>query len=214
MAAPLGSVTQRQCERGFQLYTIVPAKCATSIPDNMSFEEAAKLPIGVLTATAGLFESKHLAMPLPSTTPKPSGKTLLVWGGSSNVGAAVVQLAVASGLEVVATASKHNHDFVRSIGASEVFEHGDPEVADKLEKCLKSKDLVGAFDCKLAQRSSHRHIHADCTSYWDAVHDHCCRRGAGTHRQWLQDRHHDSSSAKAVYRGRGQAGYVVRFQGG
>jgi NADPH:quinone reductase-like Zn-dependent oxidoreductase len=45
--------------------------------------------------------------------PKPTGKTLLVWGGSTSVGSNAIQLGVAAGYEVVTTASPKNFDYVR-----------------------------------------------------------------------------------------------------
>ena len=56
----------------------------------------------------------------PSHKPSPSGKTIVVWGGSSSVGAFAIQLAVASGAKVVTTASQHNFDFCKQRGATEV----------------------------------------------------------------------------------------------
>ena len=58
-----------------------------------------------------------------------------------------MQLARASGLEVISTASAHNHDFVKSLGASEVFDHRSKSVIDGIVAALKGKRIVGAFDC-------------------------------------------------------------------
>ena len=54
----------------------------------------------------------------------------------------MIQLAVAAGLEVVTTASAANHDLVRSLGASQVFDYHDSDVTDKLLAVLKTGDLV------------------------------------------------------------------------
>ena len=145
----MGNVTKRTCEQGFQHYTIVSARNVTAIPENMSYEKAVTLPLGILTATAGLYEKAHLQLPLPSLAPKTAGKTLLVWGGSSSVGVAAIQLAVASGFDVVATASKQNFDMVCKAGATAVFDRNDLNVVREILDHLESKTIVGAFDCKL-----------------------------------------------------------------
>lgn len=58
-----------------------------------------------------------------------------------------MQLARASGLEVISTASAHNHDFVKSLWASEVFDHRSKSVINDIVAALKGKRIVGAFDC-------------------------------------------------------------------
>ncbi|TAQ89425.1 hypothetical protein B7494_g2244 [Chlorociboria aeruginascens] len=54
---------------------------------------------------------------------KPTGKTVLIWGGSGSVGVNVIQLAVAAGYEVIATASPANFDYLKELGASEVLDY-------------------------------------------------------------------------------------------
>lgn len=78
--------------------------------------------------------------------PQPIGKTVLIWGGSSSVGATAIQLAVASGLDVIATASSSNHAFIRSIGAREVFDYKSPSVIEDIVAILKYSELVGIYD--------------------------------------------------------------------
>lgn len=89
-----------------------------------------------------------LNLPLPTNSPKSIGKTLLVWGGSSAVGAAAIQLAKASGLEVVATASPKNFGMVKEVGASEVFDYSTPSIVDDLVTYLKDKAVAGGYDGK------------------------------------------------------------------
>ncbi|QIW96685.1 hypothetical protein AMS68_002203 [Peltaster fructicola] len=145
-ACSWGVIGKKTMYQAFQLYTLLPAQCAMSLPSGTSFEDAVKLPLGVLTASAGLYEQKHLELPLPTANNKTSGRTLLIWGGSSNVGSAAIQLAVASGIEVITTASVQNFDAVRKAGAAEVFNHNDPRIVEDLIGQLRNKTLVGAFD--------------------------------------------------------------------
>jgi hypothetical protein len=96
--------------------------------------------LAVSTAASGLFV--QLGLPLPSLSPKPTGRTILIWGGSSSCGSAAIQLAVAAGLTVATTASKGNSRFVRSLGASHIFDYNDPNVIDEILKVLRLGDVV------------------------------------------------------------------------
>ena len=81
------------------------------------------LPLGLDTAAQGLYDAADqgfLGLDYPSLDPKPSGKTIVVYGASSSVGAQAILLATASGAKVVAVASEHNFDFCKSLGATEV----------------------------------------------------------------------------------------------
>lgn len=103
------------------------------------------------TAAHGLYDSKEkgfMGLDYPSLKPKPSGKTLLVWGGSSSVGAITIQLAVASGAKVISVASKHNIDFVKSLGATEVLDYNTPSIVDDVVKVIKSAggEFAGIYD--------------------------------------------------------------------
>jgi NADPH:quinone reductase-like Zn-dependent oxidoreductase len=84
-------------------------------PAELSFEEAAALPLAGLTA--------HQAL---ETLGVRGGETFLVGGGSGGVGHLAVQLAVARGARVIATASERNQDFLRELGADPIdYTQGD-----------------------------------------------------------------------------------------
>jgi NADPH:quinone reductase-like Zn-dependent oxidoreductase len=132
---------------GFQEYTVIDTTGCAKIPDSMEYKDACVLPLAISTAAMGLFLEQHLGLDLPSADKKkPSNKTLLVWGGSSSVGTAAIQLAVAAGYKVIATSSKRNFDLCKSIGASEVFDHSSPSIVGDLTAVLKKGEFVGAYD--------------------------------------------------------------------
>lgn len=114
----------------------------------MSFDQAVVLPLALSTAASALYQKEHLALPYPTTTPKPTDKTILVWGGSSSVGSAAIQLALASGFAVVTTTSPKNFEFVGSLGATTVMDYKSPALAQQLCQALKEQqlELVGVFD--------------------------------------------------------------------
>ncbi|WP_210516578.1 NADP-dependent oxidoreductase [Hymenobacter terricola] len=75
-------------------------------PGTMSFEEAAGLAVGAVTA--------YQVLELLGAT---AGQTILINGAVGGVGLVAVQFAVAKGLTVIGTASEKNHEFLRSLGA-------------------------------------------------------------------------------------------------
>ncbi len=132
-------------EGAFQANTVVLAHMASPLPDTLSYERACVLPLGLSTAACGLFQRDHLALKSPSLVPRPNGKTLLIWGGSTSVGANAIQLAVAAGYEVITTASPRNFDFVRSLGASGAFDYNSRTIVRDLIKALDGKTIAGAL---------------------------------------------------------------------
>ena len=130
----------------FQAYSLHNHKLVSSVPSTISFEQAAVLPLAVSTAAAGLYEEDSLKLRYPSINPTSTGEVLLVWGGSSSVGALTIQLAKASGYEVVTTASARNFDLVKSLGADAVFDYNSKTVVDEIVDYFKGKTVAGAYD--------------------------------------------------------------------
>ncbi|KAK0893072.1 hypothetical protein LTR91_023204 [Friedmanniomyces endolithicus] len=144
-AVGIDEQSNSSAEGTFQTYTVLRAEMTSPLPDSMSFESASVIPLGASTAACGLFEKDKLALQAPSTSPKLTGKTLLIWGGSTSVGLNAIQLAVAAGYEVFATASPKNHAYVKSLGASRVFDYNSPTVITDLRKAFEGKTTAGAL---------------------------------------------------------------------
>src|SRR6202023_2094043 len=112
----------------------VKASAIAKKPSNLSFEEAASVPVAAQTAWQGIFTHGHLE----------KGQTILIHGGAGAVGAYAVQLASHAGATVIATASGHDEAYVKSIGASRVIDYREAQ----FEKVLQEKvdvvfDLIG-----------------------------------------------------------------------
>ncbi|GFF57167.1 zinc-binding alcohol dehydrogenase domain-containing protein cipB [Aspergillus udagawae] len=142
-----GLMTQDPANSAFQLYTVVTEALVADIPDSLELKRAVVLPLAVSTACAGLYRKDYLSLPLPSVSEaKKTGQTILIWGGASSVGATAIQLAVASGLSVISTASVANHEFVKSLGADAVFDYRSPTVVDEIAKAVTNTEFVGVYD--------------------------------------------------------------------
>ena len=112
---------------------VKPATIAKK-PSNLSFEEAASVPVASQTAWQGLFTHAHLE----------KGQTILIHGGAGAVGGYAVQLASHAGAIVIATASGGDSRYLKSLGASRVIDYREAQ----FEKVLGEKvdvvfDLIG-----------------------------------------------------------------------
>lgn len=111
-------------EGAFQQYPISRDNCTAKVPENLSFEEGATLPMAVATAGVGIWLKMGIAKPGDL---KQSGG-FLVGGAASSVGLAVVQIATLLSFTVFAVCSLHNHDEVRKLGVTDVFDYNNKDV--------------------------------------------------------------------------------------
>jgi NADPH:quinone reductase-like Zn-dependent oxidoreductase len=98
---------------GFAEYASVPVDVMSLKPANLSFEEAAAVPMAAVTALQGL---RHHGEIQP-------GQKVLINGASGGVGSFAVQIAKAYGAEVAGVTSTRNIDLVRSLGADHVVDY-------------------------------------------------------------------------------------------
>ncbi|KAK7032846.1 chaperonin 10-like protein, partial [Favolaschia claudopus] len=128
----------------FAEYCVADANVLVSLPDSLTYEEAAGLGLAGFTAAQALWISQK-GIPTPKA-PAAAAFPILVWAGASSVGQYTIQLAKLSGLRVVTTASPKNHELLKTLGADAVFDYRDPEVVSKI-RAWTDNQLAHAVDC-------------------------------------------------------------------
>ncbi|KAI0080785.1 GroES-like protein [Panus rudis PR-1116 ss-1] len=138
----------------YQQYAVMGADITFKIPPNISFDQAATIPIGLATAVNGLYgdftpqEERSGAGLTPFWREGGRGmyadQPILIFGGSSSVGQYVIQVARLSGFSpIIATASQRNAELLKSLGADHVIDRSLPasriteEVREITKKPLK-----------------------------------------------------------------------------
>ena len=110
---------------GFAEYVSVPENALALKPVNLSFEEAAAVPMAAATALQSLRDKGKMK----------SGKKVLIYGASGGVGNFAVQIAKAFGAEVTAVCSTRNIGQAKSSGADFVIDYKNEDFA-KLKEAI------------------------------------------------------------------------------
>ncbi|WP_018931929.1 NADP-dependent oxidoreductase [Gracilibacillus lacisalsi] len=114
-------------------YTVVDDHLLAKKPANISFEEAAAVPLAGMTAYQGLFDHGHLK----------EGEKVLVHAGAGGVGTYAIQLAKEAGAYVYTTASEKNHELLQSLGADEVIDYRTTDFRDVVQEIDLVLDTMG-----------------------------------------------------------------------
>ena len=115
-------------------FTTVPEGFLAHMPEELSFEEAAALPLASLTA--------HQSLEMLGLR---GGEFLFVTGGAGGVGHIAIQLALARGARVIASGSAESHDFILELGAEPV-DYNDPELPERVRSLTEGGGVDAAFD--------------------------------------------------------------------
>src|SRR5436189_1845279 len=144
----LGDAVFGTCKGAFAEYVCTSESAVVVKPDNVTFEQAASVPIAALTALQGLrlgglgdkgqIQAKH---------------KVLINGASGGVGTFAVQIAKSFGADVTGVCSTRNVDMVRSIGADQVIDYTQEDFTRPGQRYDAMLDLVGSRSLSDCRRS-------------------------------------------------------------
>ncbi len=101
-------------------YVAVGETAVALKPKSIDHATAAAIPLAALTAWQALYDAAKIS----------AGQTLLIHGAAGGVGTFAAQFAKMKGARVIATASKKNHEFLRSLGADELIDYNTTKFED------------------------------------------------------------------------------------
>ncbi len=156
---------------GLAEYVGVPAENCIPIPDGISYEQAASLPIAYGTAYRMLISRGQLKL----------GEKILILGASGGVGTAAVQIAKLAGATVIAAAGSDSKlEQLRKLGADEVINYNKEDYSKKTWEFTgkKGADVVVDYSGKetwtksiLCTRKGGRVLTCGATSGFEAITD-------------------------------------------
>jgi NADPH:quinone reductase-like Zn-dependent oxidoreductase len=120
---------------GFQTRVVVPVQNVCAIPDQLSLYEATILPMACVTSWSAMY-----TLGVDENTASVA-QGFLVWGGSSSVGSAMIQLAKSMGFVVYTTASEKHHAYLKNLGVSKCFDYRSESVVDQIVDAVKQDGL-------------------------------------------------------------------------
>ncbi|MBD9358028.1 type I polyketide synthase [Methylomonas albis] len=121
----------------FSRYVNVPARTVAALPNNLSFEEAATLPIAFLTAAYALEDLAHLQ----------AGERVLIHAASGGVGQAAIQLAQRAGAEIFATASVSKWPVLRGLGVKHIMSSRNLDFGDEIRRLTAGEGVDVVLNC-------------------------------------------------------------------
>ncbi|KII89535.1 hypothetical protein PLICRDRAFT_41165 [Plicaturopsis crispa FD-325 SS-3] len=139
-------------QASFQQYAVVPAEIVAKLPENVSFDEAASIPLGLATAAIGLYNDDGAGLKYPweeAGRGKYAGQSIFIVGGSSSVGQYAIQLAKLSGFSnIITTASPAHAAFLTSLGATHFIDRNlpAPEIAAAVTANAGGRPISVVYD--------------------------------------------------------------------
>jgi NADPH:quinone reductase-like Zn-dependent oxidoreductase len=126
-------VTDQGIEGAYAEKIAIKAAIIAKKPSRLGHAEAAAMGLTSLTALWAIEDTAQLK----------AGETILIQGGAGGVAGFAIQLAKHIGATVITTASAHNHDYVRHLGADRVIDYNAEDFAAVVSGCDVVFDTVG-----------------------------------------------------------------------
>jgi NADPH:quinone reductase-like Zn-dependent oxidoreductase len=132
--------------RGYADTVVVPARQVFPVPEGMSFETAAAIPVNYLTAVLML---RHFAAVR-------AGETVLIHAAAGGVGIAATQLCRAAGAHVIGTASAGKHDALAAMGVAHAIDYHHEDFEAAVQRYTNGRGVDVVLDATGSFRRSYR----------------------------------------------------------
>ncbi len=134
------------CRGAFAEYACTSESAVVMKPDNVTFEQAASVPVAAFTALQGLRDKGQIQ----------PGQKVLINGAAGGVGTFAVQIAKSFGADVTGVCSTRNVDMVRSIGADRVIDYTQEDFTKSGQRYDLVFDSVGNHSLSACRRVLNR----------------------------------------------------------
>jgi NADPH:quinone reductase-like Zn-dependent oxidoreductase len=114
----------------------IPAQQALPLPDRLSFEQGAAVPVNYVTAYCGLIVMAGIK----------EGERVLIHAAAGGVGTAAVQLASHRGAEVFGTASPSKHEAIKGLGVTHTIDYRSQDFEQEVRRITGGEGIDVAFD--------------------------------------------------------------------
>ncbi|KAK7690825.1 hypothetical protein QCA50_005926 [Cerrena zonata] len=153
-------MTSKQ-ERAFQEYALISKHKIGKLPANVLPHEAVSVPDNFVTTYWALFGNLKLPVPseLPAKSSPPEAATpILVWGAGGSTGQYALQvLRLAGYTNVIAVASSHHHEYLRSLGAATTLDYRAKNISEQVLEAA-GNPVKYVFDTIADEQYSLQHI--------------------------------------------------------
>jgi NADPH:quinone reductase-like Zn-dependent oxidoreductase len=130
------------CRGAFAEYACTRESSVVMKPKNVTFEQAAAVPIAAITALQGLRDHGHLR----------PGQKVLINGAAGGVGTFAVQIAKSLGADVTGVCSTRNVEMVRSIGADRIVDYTRENFTEGTQRYDLILDAIGNYSLSAIRR--------------------------------------------------------------
>jgi NADPH:quinone reductase-like Zn-dependent oxidoreductase len=121
---------------GYSDVVVVPASQASPIPEGLSFEKAAAIPVNYLTAWLMLVRMGNVQ----------NTDTVLVHSAAGGVGQAALQICRRAGATVIGTASPSKHERLKSLGVAHCIDSGTADLLSEVKRLTGGKGVEIVLD--------------------------------------------------------------------